>query len=138
MVSSFSGDQTLHLLGHPLGLDPQHAAVVDGAFAEKAGAAIDLFADDAVDGADRGGQVRLGRAEDGDDGHTEGGGEVHGAGVVGEEKVAGAQFGDEFGEAGFADEVAVRGVDELGEGLAEGFLAGRAEEEPFVGLLFFH
>ena len=62
--------------------DGFHAAEIDGAFAEKAGTAFDLMAMDFVTRAERTGEMRLRRAEDGDDRHSEEGGEVHRAGIV--------------------------------------------------------
>ena len=87
----------------------QALVVAEGALAFEAGAARDVVTEDAMAAAGGAGEARLGAAEEGDDGHAEGGGEVHGASVVGEEELAGSEFGDEFGEAGFANEVGVRG-----------------------------
>lgn len=44
------------------------------------------------------GPAGFGATEDGDDANAECGGEVHGAGVIGQEKVAGGKFVDELSQ----------------------------------------
>lgn len=68
----------------------------EGTLALEAGAAGDGFADDAGEGTGGAGGDVVGGAEDGDGGNAEGGGHVHGTGVVGEDDVAGGEQLDEF------------------------------------------
>src|SRR2546423_5233338 len=65
--------------------DCLHAAKIDGAFAEETGTAFDLMPKDAVTRSQRPGQPRLGRAEDRDNGNADERGEVHRAGVIGQQ-----------------------------------------------------
>lgn len=113
------------------GVDGFHAAMVDGAFAEKARAAFDRFAYDAGEGPGGTGGDVVGGAEDGDGGDAECAGDVHGAGIVGEEGAAGGGDGDELVEFGFAGKVV--GFDAGGGDLrldlvAEGAFIGGAEQ----------
>ena len=116
--------------------DGFHAAEVDGALAEEAGAALDVVADDAVLRAERAGERGLGAAEKGDCGDAEMGSEVHGAGVVGEEEVAGAKFVHELREGGFADEVGDGDRDGGENGVGDGAVLFDAEEFPFTAGFF--
>ncbi len=119
--------------GDGVGGDFEHAAEVDGAVAAEAGAAFDVAADDGGGWAAWAGGGGFGGAEDGDDWSAEELGEVHGAGVVGEEETALAETGGEFFEGGLSGEVFGGGADEGGELSAHVFLGGGAEDEPMAG-----
>ena len=80
------GEHALGLGDHAVHPDARHAAMVDRALAELAGRAVHGLADDAVGVADRARLAAVGRAEHRHDGDAEGGGHVHGAGVVGDEQ----------------------------------------------------
>jgi len=112
------------------GLDFEHAAEVDGAFPEETGTALDVAADDGVTVPEWTGEGGLGRAEDGDDGHAEMGGEVHGAGVVGQEEMALQELVHEFLQSGFADEIPAFLAKASGDDLADRRIPGHAEERP--------
>src|SRR5665213_1107150 len=63
--------------------DTRHAAVIDGALALQAGAALDLLADHLRQRAGRAGGLMVGCAEYGDGRDAQRGGDVHGSGIVG-------------------------------------------------------
>src|SRR5579863_1089447 len=79
--------------------------MIGGAAAEEAGAAVGLLLDDGEARGDGGRTFGIGGAENGDDWETNGGGYVHGAGVVAEEEVALREERREIGDGGFAGEV---------------------------------
>jgi len=113
--------------------DGGHAGEIDGAGAEEAGATGGGVADDVVDGAEGTGEGGFGGAEEGDRGDIEEGGEVHGAGVIGEEEIAGAEFLVELGEGSFADEIdEMRGGEVSGgdDGIGDGAIFFDAEDFP--------
>src|SRR5579862_1651658 len=85
--------------------DAGHAAMVDGALTEEAGAAGRRLADDGFAFGDWRGAVGIGGTEDGHDGEASGGGDVHGAGVVTHENVASGEMGGEFLGRRVADEI---------------------------------
>ena len=80
------------------GIEAFVAALGEGAGSFKAGATGDVMAEDGVAVSVGAGPAGFGAAEDGDDANAEGGGEVHGAGVIGEEQVTGGQFVDELSQ----------------------------------------
>src|SRR4051794_13161473 len=92
--------------------------MVDGAFAEEARAAFGMVPDDAREWAGGAGGDVVRGAEDGDGGDAEGGGDVHGPRVIGEEEAAGGGEVDELAEGSGAGEIA-RAGDLGGDGLAE-------------------
>ena len=51
------------------------------------------------------GAFGIGGAKDGDDGEADGGGNVHGSGIVAEEKMALGEEAGEFGDGGLAGEI---------------------------------
>ena len=108
------------------GIDLVHAAVIAWALAQEAGTALDVAADDLMTVAKRGGPGGFGGAEDGDRGHTEGGREVHGAGVVADYQIAVGEFVTELGDAGLPGPVDGSNVgDQIGELRGElGFIGG--------------
>src|SRR5208283_3278812 len=65
--------------------DAFHAAMIGGAAAQEAGAAVRLFLHNGEARGDWSGAEWIGGAEDGDDWKPDGGGYVHGAGIVAEE-----------------------------------------------------
>ena len=71
-----------------IGSHARHASVIRGAAAQKTGAAIRLFLNDAATRGDRGGAEWIGWSEDSDDGKADSRGNVHCARVVADEKVA--------------------------------------------------
>lgn len=81
-----------------------HAGCV-GAVRFQAGRARDSRAEDDVLLAVRAGECGIGRAEDGDDGGADRGGDVHRAAVVGNQQGAAAVEFGQLGEIGFACEV---------------------------------
>ena len=118
--------------GHARGADAGHAAVVDGAFAQQAGAAIGGFAHHAGQRAGGAGGGIVGRAENRDGGHAQRGGDVHRAGIVGQEQAAGGGQVDEFAERGFAGQVAnrdARCAQRRRHGLAQRALGRRSENQ---------
>jgi hypothetical protein len=62
--------------------------MIGGAAAKEAGAAVGLLLDDGDARRDRGGAFGIGGTEDRDDRKTDGGGDVHRAGIVSEEEMA--------------------------------------------------
>src|SRR5437588_10154099 len=113
-----------------LDADRFHAAKINRAFAEEAGAAFDLVAQNTMSGAEGTGETRLGRTEDGDDGNAQERRQVHGASVVGEKQRAFAQLGRELIERRFADAIqTVRAERSFTRG-ASFPVARRAEEDP--------
>src|SRR5208283_910885 len=82
-----------------------HAAMIDGAFAKQTGAAFDGMPDYARERSRWAGGSVIGSAEYGYGGNAELGRDVHGAGIVGQEEIAGGGQGDEPGQRGFAGEV---------------------------------
>lgn len=92
-------------LRHSFRGDAGHAAVIDGAIAEQAGAATDGLTNDAGEGAGGSGGDVIGGAEDGDGGDAEGGGDMHGSGIVGEADEGGRGHFNELAERGFAGEI---------------------------------
>ena len=98
--------------GDGFGGDFEHATEVDRAGAAEAGGAFDVAADDGGGGAAWASGGGFGGAEDGDDRGAEELGEVHGAGVVGEEETALAEAGGEFFEGRLSGEVFGGGADE--------------------------
>ena len=76
----------------------------------------------------------VGRTEEGEEGHAEGVGEVHAAGVVGDEEAAGAEARGVVGEGGAAREVFDAGGGKTGgDGAGERSVVGGAEEDEVCG-----
>ena len=76
------------------GIEAFVAALGEGAGSFEAGATGNVMAEDGVavsvgSGPAGAGPAGFGATEDGDDANAEGGGEVHGAGVIGQEQVTG-------------------------------------------------
>ena len=88
--------------------DAGHTAMVDGALALEAGAALDRLAHHAGEGARGSGGGIVGGSEDGDSGNAERGGDMHSARIVGEIHAAGGGEIDVFRERRFAGEVVNR------------------------------
>lgn len=112
-----------------LGGKAGHAAVIEGAGFEEAGATGDFMANEGDGGAEGAGPSGLGRAEDGDGGFSEEGGEVHGSAVVAEDELSVGEPVGEFESGGFSGEIGDGGVEGLGHGLAGGLIVGAAEED---------
>lgn len=75
----------------------------------------------------------IGGTKDGDDWEADGGGYVHGAGIVTEEEVALGKKCGEIGDGGFAGEVDGGTLQFGGNGGGDGEFAGSAEED-YVGV----
>ena len=88
------------------GKDLLHAVVMfEGASALLAGGTGEISGNDSyLRVAPRRGALIVGGAEDGDRGHGERAGDMHGAGVVGDEKIEAGDVGEEFGH-GATDDV---------------------------------
>ena len=83
---------------------------------------------------DRAGAHGVGRTEEGEEGDAEGVGEVHAAGVVGDEEAAGTEARGVVGEGGAAREVFDAGGGKTGgDGAGERSVVGRAEEDEVRG-----
>ena len=82
-----------------------HAAEVDGAFAEEAGAAFHFLANDLAARASGTGQDGFCGSENGDERCADEVGEVHGAGVVGQEAAELGEQIHQLAECGFSCEV---------------------------------
>ena len=108
-----------------------HATEVDGTFAEEAGVAFDMVTKDGGVAAEGAGQFRRGGTEEDDLGDVEGGGEMHGAGVVGDEEPAGFEEDAEFHEGGLAGDFddGVGEADEIGDFVNQLGVTGAADEE---------
>jgi len=107
--------------------------MISGTTAKKARAAVGLLLDDGEARGDRSGAEGIGGAENGDDGKADGGGDVHGAGIVAEEEVALGEESGEIGDGSFAGEVDGRTLQFGGDGGGDGEFAGSAEEN-YVGI----
>jgi hypothetical protein len=107
--------------------------MIGGATAEEAGAAVRLLLDDGEARGDGGGAFGIGGAEHGDYGEANGGGYVHGAGIVAEEKVALREERGEIGDGGFAGEIDGGTLEFGGDGGGDGEFTGGAEED-YVGV----
>jgi hypothetical protein len=68
--------------------DPRHAAVIRGAPSQKTWAAVWFVLNDAASGRYRSGAKGIGWPENGHNGKTHGGGDVHRAGVVPNKQMA--------------------------------------------------
>ena len=79
-----------------------HAAVIEGAGFEEAGATGDFMLGDGNGGAEGTCPSGFGGAEDGDGGFSEEGGEVHGSTVVAEDKLSVGEPVGEFESGGFS------------------------------------
>src|SRR5260221_11656606 len=79
------------------GPDGGHAAMIGGAAAKEAWAAIGLLLDDGDARSDRGGGIWVGRTGDGDHREGGGGGGGHGTGIGGGEEVGIGKGGGEIG-----------------------------------------
>jgi hypothetical protein len=82
-----------------------HAAKIERAFAEETGAAFHMMAQNTMTQAKRHGFARLGGTKDRHHRHLQQCGEMHGAGVVREQQVTCAQFGDQFFQGCFTDSI---------------------------------
>ena len=111
------------------GSDGEHAAVIGGAAPEEARAAIGLLLDDGGAKSDRRGAVRIGGAEDGHDGEANGGGDVHGAGIIAEKEMALGEERGEIGDGGFAGEIDGGFCEIGGDGGGDGNFGGSAEKD---------
>lgn len=100
-----SPHQGLDLFNDSGRLDSLHAAEIDRAGSFEAGAAVDLFANHAVNGSDGTGQGRFGGSKESYRGNSEDGSEMHRSGVVAHHDVAALEVLDQTGDRGFADEV---------------------------------
>lgn len=80
------------------GVEAFVAALGERAGSFEAGATWNVMAEDGVAVSRWAGPAGFGATEDGDDANAECGGEVHGAGVIGQEKVAGGKFVDELSQ----------------------------------------
>src|SRR5258707_13700129 len=107
--------------------------MIGGAAAKEAGAAIGLLLDDGDARRDRGGAIGIGGTEDGDHREADGGGDVHGTGIVGEEEVGLGKEGGEIGDGGFGGEGDGGGLQFGGDRGGDGEFAGSAEEN-YVGV----
>jgi len=84
-----------------LGGEAGHAAVVEGAGFEEAGATGDFMLGDGNGGAEGTCPSRFGGAEDGDRGFSEEGSEVHGSAVVAKDELRVGEPVGEFEGSGF-------------------------------------
>ncbi len=114
-------------LRYSIRFDAGHAAVVDGAFALEAGAAFDWFAHDAGEGTGGAGGDIVRCAEDRYRRHAQGGGDMHGSGIVGEIDAAGGGHIDKFGERCLAREISRGSGAGAGNGITQ--LAFRLRSE---------
>ena len=90
---------------HPCGLDPCHAAMIDGAFALETRAAFDRLAHDAREGTRRAGGGIVRSPENGDRRHAQCGCDVHCSGIVRQIDTAGRGKLNELGQRGFTGEI---------------------------------
>ena len=81
-----------------VGGDGSHAPKIDRTFPEKTGAAFDVVSQNEVPVAEWPGEPRFGRAENRDHRHAQQRGEMHRAGIVGEQHTALTQLVDKFVE----------------------------------------
>ena len=88
-----------------VGRDAGHAAMVGWAAAQKTGAAVWFFLDDGATRSDGGGAEGIGRSEYGDDGETNGCGDVHRAGVIANEEMALRKKRGQIGDGRFSSEI---------------------------------
>ena len=107
--------------------------MIGGAAAKEAGAAVGLLLNDGEARRDRGGAVGIGGTEDGDYRKADGGGDVHGAGIVAEEEMALGEKGGEVGDGGFSGEINGSALQFGGDGGGDGEFAGSAEED-YIGI----
>jgi len=111
------------------GSDGGHAAMIGGAAAEEAGAAVGLLLNDGEARGDGCGAFGIGGAENGDYWETDGCGDVHGAGIVAEEEVTLREERGEIGDGRFAGEVDGGTLEFGGDGGGDGKFTGGAEED---------
>src|SRR5579884_72546 len=102
----------------------RHAAMVNGALAQKARTAIDRSPHDASQGRRRAGRLRIGCAEYSDGRDADGRGDVHGAAVIGHKRHAGRGKVDEFGQTGAPGQISRLRSDLLSDFLAQLELRG--------------
>jgi hypothetical protein len=102
--------------------------MIGGAPAEEAGAAVRLLLNDGDARRNRGGAFWICGAKDSDDGKTDGGGDMHSAGIVAEEDVALGQECGEIGDGCFAGEVDGRRLQFGGDCDGDGEFARSAEK----------
>ncbi len=76
--------------------------MIGGAAAQETWAAVRLFLDDGAARGDRGGALRIGRAEYRDHRQADGGGNVHRAGIVADEEMALREKCGKIGDGGFS------------------------------------
>src|SRR5208337_2163351 len=111
-----------------------HAAMIGGAAAQKAWAAVRLLLDDANAWSDRCCAIGVGGSGDINYGKADGGGNVHRAGVVTEKKVTLRKEAGELGDGSFAGEVDGRAPQGTGDGAGNGSFT-RSSEENDVGIV---
>src|SRR5581483_1634189 len=117
-------DQSACLLLYSGCFHARHAAMVNGALAQKAGAAIDRRPHDASQERRRAGRLGIGCAEysDGRDAHRRS--DMHGAAVIGHKRQAGRGKVDEFRQTGAPGEIPRLRSDLLSDSLAQLELRG--------------
>ncbi len=95
-----------------------------GAVAGVAGGAGDVEFEDGVGAVVGAGADGVGGTEEGDEGFAEGGGDVHGAGIVGDDEIGAFDEGDKLAEVGISTQ-----IERAGDALAQGTLIGGACED---------
>jgi hypothetical protein len=107
--------------------------MIGGTAAKEARAAVGFLLDDGETRGYGGSAIRIGGAEDGYDRESDGGGYVHGAGIVAEEEVALGKKCGEIADGGFAREIDGGALQFGGDGGRDWEFAGSAEED-YVGI----
>src|SRR4051812_3230193 len=120
-------DQIAGGLRNALRGDAGHAAVIDRTFAEQTGRTFGVLANYPGQRTGGTGGGVVGGSEDGHGGDTQGGGDVHGAGIVGEEHPAGGGELDKLAKAGAAGQT-LRAGDTGSDSLAQSRLRRRPED----------
>ena len=109
--------------------------MVGWATLEKTGAAIGFLLNDGKTSGDGRSAVGIGGAEDRDSGEANGSSDVHGAGIVTEEKMALGEESGEISNGGFAGEVDGLAGHACDDGAGDGKFARSAEEDD-IGVAF--
>src|SRR5713101_8390868 len=90
---------------HHVRCDFRHATMIRWAAPEKARATVRFLLDDRAARRDRSRAQRSRGSENGDDGKSDRGGNVHRAGIVADEEMALRQEGGKIGDRGFSGEI---------------------------------
>src|ERR1035441_10177383 len=104
-ISFREAEQQRRFLGDAGRIHPRHTPVIDGALAQQARAALGVLADHTRQFTGGAGGGVVGGAEYRHGGNAERGGNVHGAGIVGQKEAAGRGQIDELRQAGLAGKI---------------------------------